>query len=129
MKNKRITIGIIVVAALIAIVTNPGQDKHREFIKTKLNASMQKLYDANADDTAGQWGKAGQAPGVMFGGAIVNQIVDNLVHSDNYVLFSLTKITWQGETGIIGIGAYGNVFITKKLDEALDKGLLDTRGR
>jgi len=45
--------------------------------------------------------------------------------TDNYVLFSTTKITWEGETRIIGIGAFGNVFITKELDESLNKGLLE----
>jgi hypothetical protein len=42
-----------------------------------------------------------------------------MVIIDNYFIFSITKIKKDDGTKVIGIGAFGNVFFTKKLDDAL----------
>lgn len=44
-------------------------------------------------------------------------VLVNLISTDNYILFSFTKATWDGETKIIGISAFGNVFRWKDLDK------------
>ncbi len=76
------------------------------------------------DESENEWEQVGQALGMMIGGTLVENVIDNLVSTDNYILFSTTKINWDGKSRIIGIGAFGNVYITNKLEEALDKGLL-----
>ncbi|MBK8442421.1 MAG: hypothetical protein IPL35_02955 [Sphingobacteriales bacterium] len=38
-------------------------------------------------------------------------MIDNSVSTDNYILFSTTKYSLEGETKVVGIGAFGNVFI------------------
>lgn len=76
-------------------------------------------------DTDDEWEQAGQTLGVMIGGVIIDGVVNNLISTDNYVLFSTTKISWEGKTLVIGIGAFGNVFLTSKLDETLKEGLLN----
>ncbi|WP_410219564.1 DUF4359 domain-containing protein [Pedobacter sp.] len=125
-KNYLITI-IIGVIALVAILTNPNQDRHKEVIKIKLSSYMQQSIKKNLTETDDKWKNAGQALGIMLGGALVDRIIDNLISTDNYVLFSTTKITWEGKTKVIGIGAFGNVFITNKLDEAMNEGLLENK--
>jgi hypothetical protein len=79
----------------------------------------------NLTEKDNEWEQLGQAFGMMLGGALVDRIVDNFVSTDNYVLFSTTKVSWEGKTKIIGIGAFGNVFISSKLDEAINEGLLE----
>ena len=37
---------------------------------------------------------------------------------DNYILFSITKISWKGESRNIGYGLFGNVFLSEKVKEA-----------
>jgi len=112
---------------LIAVITNPNQDRHKEVIKNKLNSYLQESMKESMKDSGNDWEQAGKAIGVILGGAIIDKIVDNLVSTENYVLFSITKITWDGKTKIIGIGALGNVFLTKKLDESLNEGLLENK--
>lgn len=124
MKKNYLILAIVGVVILVAILTNPNQDRHKEVIKNKLNTYMQKSMKESQTKTDNEWEKAGQALAMMFGGALVDKIIDNLVSTDNYVLFSTTKISWEGETKIIGIGAFGNVFITNELDKAMNKGLL-----
>ena len=113
--------GIII---LIAILTNPNQDRHKEVIKNKLNSYMQKSMKQKLSESNNEWERAGQAFGMLLGGALVDRVIDTLVSTDNYLLFSLTKISWEGEMKIVGYGAFGNVYVTSKLDEAIDKGLL-----
>ena len=62
---------------------------------------------------------ASQGIGFMIGAAFSDMIIDNIVSVDDYVLFSTTKVSWEGKTRVIGVGAFGNVFVTGKLDEAL----------
>lgn len=124
MKKKYLILVILGIVLLVGILTNPNQDRHKEVIKNKLNSFMQKSMKESLTKTDNEWEKTGQAFGMMLGGAIIDRMVDNIVSTDNYVLFSTTKISWEGETKIIGIGAFGNVFISKKLDEAINKGLL-----
>lgn len=124
MKKNYLFFTITGVITLIAILTNPNQDRHKEVIKNKLNSYMQKSMKQNQTKTDNEWGQAGETLGMMLGDALIDKIIDNIVSTDNYVLFSTTKISWEGETKIIGIGAFGNVFITSKLDDAMNEGLL-----
>lgn len=125
MKKNYLYYAIIGAIILVAILTKPNHDRHKEVIKNKLNSYMQKSMKQNLTETDNVWAQAGQALGMMLGGALVDRIIDNLVCTDNYVLFSTTKISWEGETKVIGIGAFGNVFITNKLDEAMNEGFLE----
>lgn len=113
-----IAIGLIL---LVAVLTNPNQDRHKEVLKAKLNSYVQKSMSEGLSESDNEWG---QAFGMMLGGALIDGIISNVVTTDNYVVFSTTKMTWEGESKVIGVGAFGNVFLTSKIDEALDEGLL-----
>lgn len=127
MKKNYVVLGIIGLIFIIAVITNPNQDRHKEIIKSKLNTYMQKSLKDKHSETNNEWEQAGQALGLMLGGAIIDRIIDNLVSTDNYVLFSTTKITWDGKTKVVGIGAFGNVYLTSQLDDALNEGLLQSK--
>ena len=127
MKKNYVFLGIIGLIIIIAVITNPNQDRHKEVIKTKLNTYIQKSMNEKQTETNNKWEQAGQVLGMMISGAIIDPIIDNLVSTDNYVLFSTTKITWDGKTKIVGIGAFGNVFLTSQLDDTLNEGLLEKK--
>lgn len=122
MKNKHIILIFIGVLLIIGALTNPNSDRHKEAVKNKLNVIMQKsITDSmkNSDSGAEQ---IGSALGLMLGGAILDRMIESMVSSDNYVLFSTTKATWEGKTKIIGVGVFGNVFISDEIDKALKEG-------
>lgn len=127
MKKTHLIIIVIVLIGLVAVLTNPNQDRHKEVVKNKLNLYLQKSIKEEFADRNNEGEKSGQAIGTMLGVVLVNQIIDNLVSTDNYVLFSKTKITWDGKTKVIGIGAFGNVYLTAKLDDSLNEGLLNNK--
>lgn len=127
MKKSYLIVAIVSLFIIVAVLTNPNQDRHKEVIKNKLMFYMQKSMNESLSDKEDDIKQTSQAFGVILGGVVIDGIIGNLISIDNYVLFSTTKITWEGETKVIGIGAFGNVFVTNKLDEAMSNGLLKER--
>ncbi|WP_291097840.1 MULTISPECIES: DUF4359 domain-containing protein [unclassified Flavobacterium] len=125
MKKNHLIIWIITIIAVIAILTNPNQDRHREVVKSRFNSYILESLKEKNSKTSAQWADAGKTLGNMLGGMFVDQIINNLVSSDNYILFSMTKISWEGKTKTIGFGAFGNVYLIGKIDETLKNGVLD----
>jgi short subunit fatty acids transporter len=127
MKKNYIILTILILIILVAVITNPDQNRHKEVIKNELITYLQKSIKKDQGKPNDEYEEAGQALGILLGGMIIEKVLDNFMSTDNYVVFSTTKITWEGEKKIIGIGAFGNVFLTKKLEEALNKGLLNDK--
>ena len=122
MKNKHLKLVIVSIILIVAALTNPSQEKHKEVVKNKLNSHMQQSITNNPKINTGLGHALG---GAIFGG-LVNGVVEIIVSRENYVLFSTTKINWAGQTKVIGVGAFGYVYVTRELDEALDEGLLNS---
>jgi hypothetical protein len=110
MKKSSFILVILSLIIIVAVLTNPDQDRHKEIIKNKLLTSLQKSMKQNQTQIKDDWEEAGQALGIILGGVIIDGLLNNLMSTDNYVLFSTTKITWDGERKIIGIGALGTFF-------------------
>ncbi len=127
MKKNHIAAVVVGIVVVLAAITNPNQQRHKEVLKSKLNTYLQKSLKTNEEETDDKWGQAGQMLGAMIGGAFIEKILDNIVSTDNYILFSTTKITWQGKNKTIGIGAFGNVYITEEFDKALNEGLIKSQ--
>ncbi|KRB59850.1 hypothetical protein ASD98_01650 [Flavobacterium sp. Root186] len=58
--------------------------------------------------------------GILFGSSLAEKLIENSVTRDNYILFSITKITWQGKSKSIGYGLFGNVFLSEKVNKAFN---------
>lgn len=123
MKKNQIVIALIAFLIIIAVLTNPNQDRHKEVVKTKINSLMQKSLSEEFSDTDDIWGNAGQALGMMFGGVVIDGIIANSVSTDNYLIFSTTKFTWEGDTKVIGVGVFGNVYISSQLEKGVKEAL------
>lgn len=120
--NKKIIIGAVAGLLLMTMVfTNPDSSLHKDAVKLKFNSFMQKKMNDDLGGNKDEGVNIGGQLGMMFGNAIIDRVVDSAVSSDNYLLFSLTKFTFKGESRVMGIGVFGNVFISDKVDEELDK--------
>lgn len=85
---------------------------------------MQQNVAANENDE-NALGKAGTEIGLMLGKEIVNKFVEELVERKNFLFFSLTTVEYQGDEKIIGLGIFGNVFIS----DDVERGLEDMKDR
>ena len=48
-------------------------------------------------------------------------MIENAITRENYVVFSLTKITYEGKEKSIGYGVFGTVILSEKIEEAFNK--------
>lgn len=119
MKTKQILLFAFVTILLIAIFTNPSQEEHKEKVKETFTAYYQKSLKENQIDSE----NAFSALGSLLGNSLINSIIENAIARENYVFFSLTKITYEGEEKSIGYGVFGNVFLSEKIEEAFNKNI------
>ncbi len=124
MKPKILIPAALAIVLPIAILTNPNSDNHKEKVRTELKKYFQQEMaekQKSSDSADNEWAKAGEAFGTMFATALIDKLVDGAVTSDNYVLFSLTKVTWEGQEKNIGFGAFGNVWLSGKIKDLQQK--------
>lgn len=114
MSKTRIFALVTVALMLVAIATNPSQAKHEQAIKDKAQEILKNQLNYEHED-------AFQLGMTLFGDRIVERFVESNVVIENYYLFSITKIRWQGEETLIGGGAFTKVWLSERLDEEADK--------
>lgn len=118
--KKAFPIIIVGVILILAGISNPSEEMHKQALKDKLEQRVAEAMDKDEDSDNPLTAMA-QGLGKWLGGAIIDGIVDNLVSAENHIIFSLTKLETEDGPQTIGIGVFGNVFITKEIDKALDE--------
>lgn len=122
--RKSFSFLLIGVILIIAAFSNPSEEQHREFVKKELREVMEaKMQSDSASENA--IGELVLGLGKLLGGAVIDGVVSQLVFSDDYLLFSLTKMRHQGKEEIVGLGIFGNIILFKDLEEALEEGWLN----
>ncbi len=113
-------LGLAALAGVL-VFTNPDEAKHKEAFKQAIvNAVGVEEKASEATEGSGLEGM------IAFAGrSIVMQLADaaayTMLNVDDYVLFSLTRVTFDKETNIIGIGVMGKVYISDEVDANLKK--------
>jgi hypothetical protein len=93
--KKKATLLILAAIAIVLAITNLSIDSHKEAVEQKLysQSDISKVTDADLDS----FNKVGYA---LADGAIFS-VIDSMVvgiSRDNYILFSLTKATYEGNS-------------------------------
>ncbi|CAG5067967.1 hypothetical protein DYBT9623_00695 [Dyadobacter sp. CECT 9623] len=118
--NTRSTVILVAgVVLLVALLTNPSLDQHKSAVKIvagKVVGEATQELEKEENPFA--------ALGAAMGSVMINSLVESIVSSQNYLVFSLTRITFEGESRTVGIGAFGNVFL---FDKNLDPESLKSR--
>ncbi|MDR1090903.1 MAG: hypothetical protein LBL79_07480 [Prevotella sp.] len=93
---------VFLLIAIIAVLTNPSQEKHQNAVKAKFDNYIRNY--------------SGSALSLMQGNPFVDQTIIRSVNSTNYLFFSTTNVAWDNDTHIIGFGIFGKVFISSSVD-------------
>ena len=117
-KNIKFLFPILLFLLLfVAALTNPNKDFHKINIKLRvykeLNIDTTQKASNNIFDFFSEISNS-------FGKSMVDKTVDELLQVDDYFFFSLTKINYQGQTKIIGIGAFYQIFLFVNLKELIE---------
>lgn len=127
MKTNTIILAFLGLIILVAVLTNPNEARHKEVVKNKIFTYFQKQLENDKSGAKNEKEDLLNAAAILLGGEFIDIIFDKVLSSDNYVLFSTTKVTWEGQTRIIGVGAFGNIFVTNKFEESLTQAMLDNQ--
>lgn len=114
MSKTRIFALSLVAIMLAAILTNPKKEDLELAVKDKAKSLLEQHLNYENKD-AMQLGMS------LFGDRIVREFVQNNVVIENYYLFSLVKIRWQGENTPIGGGAFKKVWLSPEIDKKADE--------
>lgn len=119
MKTKQIAIFVFATILLIAVLTNPSQENHKEKVKNTFTEYFQKSLKESQLESENNFA----ALGSLLGESLIKTMIENTITRDNYLIFSLTKITYKSEEKIIGYGVFGNVFLSDKVEDTFNKNL------
>jgi hypothetical protein len=112
MKNSSIYYLVIIGIVLVALaITNPTLEKQKELLVKKMISDSEKVKkdlaekqpDNALDQMANELGQQFLQP------EFISNLVNNSLSRDNYLFFSLPRMTVMSKTKIIGIGFAGNV--------------------
>lgn len=99
----KITLIVVLVLGLLLVFTNPEESSHKEAITQKMLAAMREKSSGSDN----KWEELGAKMAEGF----IEKLIDEAVTRDNFLLFSMGKISYQGEEKYITVGLFGNVIL------------------
>jgi hypothetical protein len=113
----------ILLVGIGAFATNPSSAEHKLILKDKmrelLNTEMDKLKSENDNE----FSQLGVTFGAALGGMIVDKFIDESVRVDDYYLFSITNVYYEGKKNPVGLGIFGKVILHPDIDKIVKNGL------
>lgn len=114
MSKTRLFALITVAFMLICILTNPSKEKFEEVIADKATTIIKQQLQYEDQDAV-------TLAMNLFGNKVVDRFIENNIIVENYYLFSIVKIKWEGQETPIGGGAIKTVWLSPKIDEKTDE--------
>ena len=122
MRNFLLFILIIVFISGFCVISCPDKEAHCEAIMENVN----ELIDEEATkDVTNESEKALALLASSLVSGISNLVIDSRLSVDNYFLFSIGRVTFEGESRIVSIGMLNHVFtdINDNLKKEIEKRL------
>lgn len=119
--NKKLY--FVFTAALIVILffTNPGEEEHKSEVFNRVSVCVKEIIAKKTKNDSSQFSFWGATLRNVLVEPIVLNLTQNLVFVENYYLFSITKINFNNQQSIVGVGLLGKVLISSKLEEHMNQ--------
>jgi|GEM_PF-6714153 len=105
----RVPIAVFVIVGLLAWLTNPGIEQHKQAASGKLNEQIEQLRAELKPKK--KFFKVLKDIGFALSSGVLQQQIEQRVWTDNYHLCSLTKVRLKNRDVTVGFGAFGNVWL------------------
>ena len=102
------------ICLVVLYASNPSIKDHHSAVNFKMSSLLKSEIGATDNSS-------GAKIGMMFGSSLIDGIVQEVIHRDDYFLFSLTRFEFKGETAVIGLGILGKVYISDEVDKRFKK--------
>jgi len=113
----------VILVCLGAFATNPTSVEHKLILKDKMREYLNTEIDKMQLENDNKFAALGASLGAAFGGIIVDKYIDENVVVDDYYLFSITNVRWEGKIKMVGLGIFGKVVLHPDIDKKLKEGL------
>jgi hypothetical protein len=113
----------IVLVCLGAFATNPTSVEHKLILKDKIREYLNTEIDKMQLENDNKFAALGASLGAAFGGVIADKFIDENVVVDDYYLFSITNVRWEGKIKMVGVGIFGKVILHPDIDKKMKEGL------
>ena len=98
-------LGILALLVVMA-VTCPDKDKHVKSVTDSLSVILNDQASGQEDD----W----EMLGAMLGNKVIGAVIQNNLYVDNYILFNIGRLSYDGEEKIVSVGAFNHVFTASR---------------
>lgn len=109
---------ILLAIAGIALITCPREDAHKSALTNVVSSTVSEEMNGK-DSTASEddaIDKAFRQISDSWSKEVVKAAVDNLIHVDNHLVYSVGKVRFAGKEHTVSVGAFGHVFTIDKDD-------------
>ena len=106
MKTRYIILIVIAFVLIIAAITNPAKETHKDRVKKELASTFADEQNPLVDIFS-----------QLVSGVAVEYGFDKMVEVDNYVFFSITRIKTPVYSKTVGMGLFSNVFLFGSLKD------------
>jgi hypothetical protein len=104
MKPSHVALFILGFILLTLIATNPSSEDHKRAVKDKYKEIIKKNSEEKSENI---WKIAGEEIVINFG----EMVIDKAVIRKNYIIFSISSISFEGISENIGFGILGMIFV------------------
>lgn len=105
---------LVLLGLVVAALTNPSEDDHREAVKNAYQELVDKELDKSELPTLKRLARAAAE-------IIAPEILNSFVKRTNCFVFSITQVKKEGEFKPAGIGIFGQVIFFGKPEELLKR--------
>lgn len=110
MSGKRIFAVLLLIVLLTSFTTNPTKEEIQEALNDRIAVIFKKELGIKHDD-------AYELAMILYGNKIIEEVAGNYIEIENYYFFSLAQVSWRGDKGIIGGGAFRQIWFSKQIDQ------------
>lgn len=120
--KKTLAFIVFIVIILVGVVTCPQKDAHQDALMKLVNIALdtELSQKASSEEEKG-WALLGS----MIGSSIAELVIDNKLVIDNYFVYSIGRIVFEGEEKVVSVGLFNHVFTMSedKLKNELENSL------
>ena len=113
----------ILLVCIGAFATNPTSVEHKLILKDKMREYLNAEIDKMQIENDNKFAALGASLGAAFGGVIADKFIDDNVVVDDYYLFSITNVNYDGKKNPVGVGVFGKVILHPDIEKMLKNGL------
>jgi hypothetical protein len=121
----KIFLAVLMMLFLIAFLSNPTADDHRNSVRSVVREKVKNLMTEHVKPKKA-WQRVSLAIGYGLSMDWVDDKINTAISADDYIFCSVTNLRVKNKNIMVGVGAFGDVWlITDTLEEIDYKALVE----